>query len=347
MADKPQKTNTSTQTRSQEHKVDPVWMTKWGKALKNRNQQGIENREQGIVNSEQEVISSGQQEVPKSQSWLERWQAKKITEEVDEQEQEKQALLAMGENLDQGQGTGGIVQRKSLKEFLRTEENNEQRVESREQLNNHAIQRVSRGGVSEISVQVGNDEQEDLGTEKVGGDQEAEIRDQEEGVEGSEQRIENNEKNEGMKRLKNESEIVESEQATIKKSFWRVRPEVVTEKGIECPWPCLGLAVLFGILSVLSSLALLIGKFWIEYSLDQQILLVTTIFGFVATYGFYQMKVWLPPFFLFTFVWGIGKDLLFFYLGLTTFSVVGFFVSFAIQGAIMLYLVYKRDLFRY
>ena len=301
--------------QKQEHKVDPVWMAKWREALKSREQQGGEHREPRIVNSEQQVVRSGQEGGAKSQSWLERWQAKKMIEGGNEREQEKQALLAMGENITASQEVGGIVQRKSIKDFLRMEEG-ERRTENKEQLTVNSDQQV-------VNSEDGEERKEPL----------------------------NNERSEELEELKNDQlpslNNQQEREEPRKKSFWRVRAEVSSKERVDRPGLFLGLAIVFGVLSFLSVLALLLERFWVNYTLDQQVLLVTTIFGIVITYGFYQMKVWLPPFFLFTLVLGVGQDLLFFYLELTIFSVLGFFVSFAIQGMIMLYLVYKRDLFRY
>ena len=329
-------TNTNTSTEAVK-KVDTAWMAKWkqkkktagassGKAFAFNGGMGKKNVLEAKVNP----VSSLEPSTPAaSVGWMERWQAQK-QKQADPKNKEKEALLAMGASL-KASSELPVTERKSLSQWLRMEESPQEEAKERP-----VVPVMDSGPVA-----------------PVGGGHACPLQEEEKGV----SHLVESSSVEGMgdssplppvgdrhaRPLREEEEVVPK-----RKSFWRVRSDVLAgEEGIERPKVCLGLAFFFLVFAVIGVLSLFIQKFWLTYHLDQQILLVTTLFALVIAFGFYRMKVWLPPFFLFTFVWGMGKDLLLFYLEITHFSVVGFFVSFVILGVLLFYLVFKRELFKY
>lgn len=351
-----------------EKNADTLWMEKW-KAKKKRDQECKKNVEGGgnkfqnlrVAPQPKEWTSSSMNLSAKKPTspqndWIAKWQERKQAQGGVTKQSEKEALLAMGDYLNTNQGGNMGEQRKTISELMQEHDSSEKKkeekkvvVELKQELPSEPIIEKSVVDEPEIKpVQVGegkliNESNEEM---NVGIYNETEEKTSVENKAKSEEEL-SYEPKVSIKYDKVLEDVQKEEQGGKKKSFWRVRSEVSGKVTVERPKMCLAFTILFGIFTILAIIALFVERFWVEYSLDQQVLLVTMIFGFVITYGFFQMKVWLPPVFLFTYVWDVGKDLVMFSFELSQFSIVGFFVSFVIQGMILLYLVFKRELFKY
>jgi len=132
-----------------------------------------------------------------------------------------------------------------------------------------------------------------------------------------------------------------------KKDMLIVQPIKESPKKFIRPGFCTFLGWFTLMVGVLGVFMAVKSKVWVLYELDHIMLVVTSIFAFIVSFGFFRMKWWLVWVYLLVFILGVVGDLYSVNENPLEYSVGGFVFGLVLQGALLVYVFAKKELFRF